>query len=72
MSDVIFVSWKEQLEYIESNAFAGGYYSYERARSEMWEGLRSKHGRYAEFDMQEIPVEILDPFIEWLEKEEEE
>lgn len=71
MNDDIFVSWQDQIDYMEANACGSGSTDYDQVRGEMMDGLRSKHGRYASFDYEEIPTGVLDDFIMWLETAEE-
>ena len=70
--DPIFVSWQDQLEMMEGNACGSGSTCYESVRSEFLDGLRSKYGRYADFDLEEIPEKVLAAFIIWVESEEDE
>lgn len=67
----IFVSWQDQLNWMESNASASGSTDYDQVRNEMMDGLRSTHGRYSSFDYEEIPEEKFLEFITWLETPEE-
>jgi len=68
----IFVSWQDQLDYMEGNACGSGSTDYDAVRGEMHDGLRAKYGRLASFDFEEIPAAELQRFMEWLETEEEE
>ena len=67
----IFISWEDQLDYMESNAGASGCQCYETLRAEMHEGLRFQYGIHANFEFEEIPGEEFKTFMEWLEEEEE-
>jgi len=68
----VFVSADEQLELMELIACGSGSDCYEDVRSALWDALYSKHGRHVDFDMEEIPEDDLDTFIEWLENDEDE
>ena len=72
MPDDIFVSWQDQIDFMEANACGSGSTNYDEVRSEMIDGLRSKYGRYASFDYEEIPNGVFDDFIAWLETPEDE
>ena len=68
----VFISWEDQLDYIEANAGASGCMCYETLRDEMWEGLRQQYGIHAKFEMEEIPEEELNKFLAWLAEEDSE
>jgi hypothetical protein len=68
----VFVSWKDQLEWMENIACAGGSTCYEEVRSEMWDGLYDKYGQHANFDVEQIPQDKIDQFLDWLENPDEE
>lgn len=70
MSEV-FVGWQDQLVFMENNACGSGSTCYESVRSEMIDGLKAKHGRYTDLDLEEIPKFALSEFIDWLENPEE-
>ena len=55
----VFVSWEDQLDFMESNACGSGSTDYDQVRGEMMDGLRAKHGKYTPFDYEEIPEEKL-------------
>lgn len=67
----VFVSWQDQLDFMEGNACGSGSTDYEQVRGEMHEGLRQKYGRYANFDFEVIPKAELEQFLTWLEQGDE-
>ena len=68
----VFISWEDQLDYLEANTRATKCMCYETLRDDMWTGLRQQYGINARFEMEEIPEEELRTFLEWLALDEEE
>lgn len=67
----IFMSWQDQLDFMENHAGATGETCYEALREMVSDGVRWEHGKYASINYEEIPKEELEAFLAWLEEPEE-